>query len=160
MASYNKIIFPYNTDSKDFEPFTYTPEMTGGRANSEEVKDILEKVGGVIRKKDELIWDLFRFGTAALGAVNGLVLLTYFKPEMWQKYKFYGAGITAITVNCFIGFVFWQEQQAKLVTQGVFDHYNSQSFEKKGLRWQTPKDFPHWVELWKDYELYNQNRRL
>jgi len=148
------IIFPSpNFDSK-FDFGFYSPNLTEGRASTQEITQVLSDIESTIKPFNEKI------------KKAGFILLAYvilsFLPSVClffakgDKSAAFIVSIVAFCVGAIAGLVIWicyiQKVDAKMVPkcQEKIDRHN-QDFVHRGLRWHLPTSFPRWVELWKDY---------
>lgn len=155
------IVFPWLEASKEFDKKVYTPEMTDNRATTEQVHQFLDIMTNIVKEKHYT--ETFKAAIALLKISAPLALVLY----LFE-------GTLNITVRNVILFFFawasaWflahllnqqrkksNSERIKQQLKTAFEKHSLESlykaFDKKGLRWKIPAQFPYWIELYKDYE--------
>ena len=146
------IILPYNSSKGKFDQTLYSPAMTEGRAPYEEIDRVLSALEVVARglSHSDGFKNWFR------------KLLIPFLVVVWLLYM----GTFHHNSAVFIGMFAWfyliagslvfcifqslKSDKARQDAEAILEWY-AESFKQRGLRWCIPEDFPHWVEIEKDY---------
>ena len=145
------VVFPYISSQGKFAREAYSPAMTGGRASSEEIDQVLklfETVSRGMSTPDRFLesWCLhflLPFAFMLLFQINDNFRYPQF---VWSCFALYVIGgniwmFSAAAKN---------NSKIKENMQTVLKLYQD-TFEKKGLRWHIPANFPLWIALFKDY---------
>ncbi len=148
------LVFPSpNFDSK-FDSSSYTPNLTDGKASTQEINQVLSYIETTIKPFNEKIK---RAGYILLA----YVILSFLPAAILffakgDKSPPFIVSIIAFCAGAIIGLVLWiayiNKVDAKMLPKckEVVERHN-QDFFSRGLRWHLPTSFPRWVELWKDY---------
>jgi len=145
------IVFPMNSSDKRFSRTIYSPEMTNGRASSEDINQALSLFELALSRDistSEMIKSFcWRF-------LLPLILLMMFtanymlrRPEViWSCFAAY----------CVVGIIYLftsknaQTKKAKAESQGILD-FVQPGYLKGGLRWRIPEESYDRIELIKEY---------
>ncbi len=146
------VIIPYISSQSKFDREAYSPAMTGGRASSEEIDQVLkliETVSSGIVTPDQFLksWCL-RF-------VLPFILMVCFQLTgcFWYNLQFFWGCFTIYVIggNIWMCLVTSKNNaKTKENVQSVLKLYQD-AFQRKGLRWHIPVNFPLYVELFKEY---------
>ena len=145
------IVIPFNTDDNKFSRTSYSSSMTGGRASSEEINQVLTLLdittSNIPTGRQIITRLIIRFLVPAV--------MIWILVEAWRCYR----PSTPATV------LFWymlasliyilvrrnsQVKEAKNQVQKIIQRFQP-TFEERGLRWNIPLAFPHYIELCRDY---------
>jgi len=159
-ASKVRIVFPYDKSSKRYNTEAYSPSLTEGRAECEEIYPILQEIESIIQEKIG-ICSKHRTSFIFLSFVTW-VLLLYVSLKQLDPYDIYFAlkivGVIFVSTQlCLIAVAFishrheTQMKEVMTLCQGIIDTYKPK-FDSVGLRWSLPPNFPKSIELWKDYK--------
>ena len=150
------IAFLYNDLFRSFNTAFYSPAITEGRASSEEINQVLKEIITVnepFLKKLKAYICCFALTTllSSFGIIPFFIFVAPMNvvliPISVALYFFLVVGSLFI----FLKAVKRYNKDVRRVSQVVVDKAN-QEFNHRGLRWVLPKQFPKWVELWKDYQ--------
>jgi len=150
-SSDSKIIIPFDKDDNKFSRTTYSPAMTGGRASTEEVNQILnllDKASKIPFTLQQVLWRAF------VRLAIPIVFIIY-AVEDWRCYRiesftFYAIIYMIVSLLLLRRDFHLKTKVAKTEAYKILQMYES-SFEKRGLRWSIPKEFPMYMELNRDY---------
>ena len=143
------VVIAYSGSQKKFDRTLYAPVMTGGRATSEEVSQVLSGLENVLPKSPSawctVAWIFFFIATA----------LFFYLQMWWNGYMMQNYSVFAVCTLILLCVLASKSNKAKnkearaqadAFLQGV-----QPSFQARGLRWHLPNVFPYYVELLKDY---------
>jgi len=146
------VIIPFNSSQGKFDREAYSPAMTGGRASAEEIDQVLkliETVASGISTPDQFLksWCL-RF-------VLPFILMVCFQlnGSFWYSPRIFWVWFTVYVIggNIWMCLVTAKNNsKTKENVKSVLKLYQD-AFQKKGLRWYVPVNFPLYVELFKEY---------
>jgi len=133
------IVFPYDSQAQKFSTSSYMPLQTQNRASLEEIEQFLDQANAPI-KEWYAEFGYLQEGSAKMTAL--LIICTIIMPLIF----FFLCWITAVQNKSAVKLKEASEK-AKL-----FIRDNGQQFIDKGLLWNIPTRFPHWIELWTSLE--------
>jgi len=145
------IVFPMNPSDKKFSRTIYSPEMTNGRASTEELNQALTffelAMSRAVTPSDlkKSFWQRFLFPFLLIW-----IFCTFFRPRCFEPFWF------CFVVYCIVGIYNLfknrnaQNKRAKADSQGVLD-FIQPGYLQKGLRWRIPEESYEWIELIKEY---------
>lgn len=170
------LVFAYDKSKKKFERNFYSPVLTEGRSNTEQIESFLSKVEKKISKKMDKINKLTTVFTIA--SIFGFVVLILFGFCIFNdddSYYGYGDDVSGYDYDDVDGFfvalmvylftiLFYslllqfvtrrKQKKARKSVERIIEKHAGE-FAAQGLRWNMPLCFPHWIELWKDYKVQN-----
>ena len=143
------IVITYSGTQKKFDRTLYAPAMTGGRATSEEVKQVLLGLENVLPKSSST-W------SAVPGIFFVVALASFFYLQMWRNgYMMQIYSVFAVCTLILLCALVCKSDSAKhkkaRAQADAFIQGVQPSFEARGLRWHLPSVFPYYVQLFKDY---------
>lgn len=128
------LVFPYDAIAKKFNTTNYFPIQTQGRVTAEEIETFLaevnEPVQAYYKKYDPQTLPIKWFCMALICMIL-FPLFPFFMCYMCYKTNEMGKDIKK---GC--------EKAASIVKA------KNGSFTERGLTWNIPVYFPHWIELW------------
>ncbi len=145
------VIIPYISSQEKFDREAYSSAMTGGRASAEEIDQVLRLIeaashGMSTPEKLFKTW-CFRF-------LLPFIFLLIFQINGNLRYPqcFWGNFLAYVIIGNIWLFIMTTKNNSKVKenVKSVLKLYQD-AFEKKGLRWHVPVNFPLYVELFKDY---------
>ena len=147
------IAFPL-TSNKKFSRSIYTPEMTQGRASSDDINQTLTLLEVIFTRTPSKL-------SLIMSLVFQLVLpfwLLIFIIEEYTYYRFQGPKMILLLflIYCIIGISYLiykhrrQMNTAKADIEEVIKIVQP-GYLKKGLRWRIPEESRDWIELIKEY---------
>jgi hypothetical protein len=169
------LVFAYDRSKKKFDRKFYSPVLTEGRSNTEQIESFLSKVERKINKKMDKINKLNKF--FAIASIFGFVVLILFGFCIFNDEDSYGDDddfsgyayddvdgffvalmvylFTILFYSLLLQFITRRKQKkARKSVERIIEKHNGE-FTAQGLRWNMPLAFPHWIELWKDYRVQN-----
>jgi len=160
LTTESTITFPLEGNGEQFNSRLYTITLTDGKASHYEIDNVLTQLFtkaegasctcpcnevSVCLSVGVLLW------------IFALVLLCYNVIEISHDNIFLSSmfllvGFISTFACCMEQFCGRIRSKMLQECQDVVDEQN-EYFKTQGLRWHLPKEFPQWVELWKDYKL-------
>ena len=148
------VIFPSTDFEAKFDSSFYAPNLTDGRASTQEITQVLSdlestrkpwtlkirRAGYIMLLYVFLSFFTFLYFLLTVGGESGIFIIGIIA---------YLVGIIA-AVLILILYLKKVDGKMRPKCQETIDRHN-QNFAPRGLRWHLSKDFPRWVELWKDY---------
>jgi len=145
------IVIPFNKEDKKFSRTSYSASMTGGRASSEEVNQVLTLLDITINNVPTLFQVITRLIIRFL--VPGFMILVLI--GTWRCYRH--AEPTLLLFWYMLASLIYilvrrnsQVKEAKSQAQKIIQRFQP-IFEERGLRWNIPLGFPHYIEICRDY---------
>ena len=145
------IVIPFNKGDNKFSRTSYSSSMTGGRASSEEVNQVLTLLDTITNNLPTPFQVIARLMIRFLVPSLMILVLT----ETWRCYQ-YRYPIAKLFCYVLASLIYIlvrtnsQVKQAKNQAQKIIQRFQP-TFEERGLRWNIPLGFPHYIELCRDY---------
>ncbi len=145
------IVFPLNLSDKKFSRTIYSPEMTNGRASTEEVNQALSlfelAMSGAVTKSEFSTSLRRRFLYPFLILWVFCMFIMYrSSPLLWLGFAIY----CIVGICCLFRNKKTQNTRTKADSQSVLD-FVQPGYLSKGLRWRIPEESYEWIELIKEY---------
>jgi len=153
------IVFPSNSSSVTFDSTSYSPFLTDGRAQLEEINQVLREIENTKKPFTSKVNKIICAFVATL-----FIAFSCFIPMLVSVMQ---AGARLRSAIGLIGFIMLIltiigiclkeiqriNKEERKACQEIVKKVN-QDFSGRGLRWHLPLYFPKWVELWKDYIIH------
>jgi len=168
------LVFPYDRKSNTFDKSFYSPALTHGKVSFQQLDSFIGEAERILKKKIDpvkKVWSLFGW-FALLGVVFiACLMFTMMSDDLDDDYNSDSMAaniddsdevdsLFIVLMGYMFGIIFYalicgiysckKHRKARKAIQTLVDR-NSQMFAAQGLRWNVPKYFPRWIELWKDY---------
>jgi len=145
------IVIPFNKEDNKFSRTSYSASMTGGRASSEEINQVLTLLdlttSNIPTGRQIITRLIIRFLVPAV--------MIWILAEAWRCYRH--AEPTILLFWYMLASLIYilvrrnsQVKEAKGQVQKIIQRFQP-TFEERGLRWNIPLAFPHYIELCRDY---------
>jgi len=151
------IIFPFNRSTCKFKRDIYIGSFGQNLSSNEvnKVLDLIELATCKIPTTTKIIMDLFHYFLIPLIT---MIMIT----NVWPCTSYYcqkkWAPFAGFLIASLFYFVVTHKHQIKRINEKIEAILKTQqsSFEKKGLRWVIPAEFPAWIELHRNVEEIQQ----
>ena len=159
-ATANTVIFQFDKASKKFDSSFYSPALTDGKISLEEINQALKQVetaGASVAFKIRVSFCWFIL--LILIIISLFVYTLNF--ALNGKSRLISFAVFGYPVAVFVALILYILQlkrfsdELKYKCKLVVERLNP-SFSCRGLRWHIPADFPQWIELWKDYQIFGK----
>ena len=145
------IVIPFNKENNKFSRISYSASMTGGRASSEEVNQVLTLLDITINNVPTSFQVIIRL---VIRFLVPLVMI-WILGGVWKCYN-PGPPFAILFWYMLASLIYilvrrsFQVKEAKSQAQKIIQRFQP-SFEERGLRWNIPLTFPHYIEICRDY---------
>jgi len=150
------IVFPSHEPNETFDRNFYSPLLTERRASVEDINNMPTQFEAIIREartENRICSGLSFLFTIGGFAVTALLMFSIFSSDPSSSKMFVAPIVLMLLVAVFAILVTKcgkaTVENARINCQQIINRNNQ--FKAVGLRWNLPMNFPHWVELWRDY---------
>jgi len=167
----NFTIFYFNPSSQGFVSDFYSPQLTDGRAPTEEIHQTLSEFALFRRGHERRMWARYSIFPGSLlitWTIGYLLFASQFESQRKAGQDFKPSGflffiflLLQFLVMFVVGVVFIKLKRSHLAKCQVEIDAKNQGFVNRGLRWEFPRvcqdESIQWIEIIKDYRI-DRNR--